>query len=122
MQLHENDNLMHMRIVLLLMLIFICVVGCSNSQLKDTEQSGNKIILALEKYRKDNGGYPKTLSELKPKYLQEVPLPTWGLKAWIYESDTNKFNLQVNETVYTGDGDSHWFRYLGEAHGWQTGD
>jgi type II secretory pathway pseudopilin PulG len=108
----------------LLLLSSLVFAGCSNSQpqLKETEQRGNKIIQALKRYRTDTGDYPKTLVELSPKYLQEIPLPTWGLKEWIYEADANSFNLQVNETIYTGDGNSHWFRYLGEMHGWQTGD
>jgi type II secretory pathway pseudopilin PulG len=123
MRLNESYNLWHKEFVLLL-LSSLVFAGCSNSQpqLKETEQRGNKIIQALKRYRTDTGDYPKTLVELSPKYLQEIPLPTWGLKEWIYEADANSFNLQVNETIYTGDGNSHWFRYLGEMHGWQTGD
>jgi hypothetical protein len=93
-----------------------------HKNLAETERRGTVIVNALEKYYAEHGHYPRFLNELSPQHLEDVPLPTWGMKTWIYSPTRTDFNLQVNETKYTGDGVSHWFRYLGPQHGWQTGD
>lgn len=109
---------------LLLLPVALCIAGCSSGQerIDETKQKGNQIIRALEQFRTDRGQYPKSLADLSPKYIQELPLPTWGLKAWQYESDGSEFTLTVNESVHTGNGDSRWLRYQGEKWGWQVGD
>jgi hypothetical protein len=41
--------------------------------------AGARIVLALDLYRHQNGGYPKTLDELVPTFLPEIPKdPTHG--------------------------------------------
>lgn len=77
---------------------------------------------ALKRYHADHGQYPATLDDLTPHYLQEIPPPTWGLRTWYYSPNATSFQIGVDESKYTGDGNSHWFRYLGDKHGWQTGD
>lgn len=101
----------------------LCVAGCGRRHgLEETERRGDTIIVALEKYFADQAQYPPFLNDLTPQYLQEVPAPTWGLETWEYSTTGNEFLLGVNESTNTGDGDAFWFRYLGEEHGWQTGD
>ena len=73
----------------LLLSVALCLSGCSSGQGKidETKQNGNQVIRALEQFRTDRGQYPKSLADLSPKYIQELPPPTWGLKTWQYESD-----------------------------------
>lgn len=40
--------------------------------------TGYKIINALDRYYQDNQQYPEQLSDLKPKYLEEIPLTITG--------------------------------------------
>lgn len=98
----------------------IAVAGCGD--IEETERRGNAILGALERFNSDHGRYPAALDELQPKYLQEIPTPTWGLRTWKYSSDGAEFQIGVDESTRTGGGDALWFRYLGEKHGWQTGD
>jgi hypothetical protein len=109
---------------LLLVPLVLCLAGCSSSQTKinETKQRGDQIIRALEQYRADNSRYPTSLTDLSPKYLPDVPSPTWGLRTWQYESDGKEFTLRVDESIHTGDGNSRWLRYQGEKWGWQIGD
>jgi hypothetical protein len=107
-------------VLLLLMPLF---AGCSNeSQLNETRRRGDLVVVALSKFQRDHGRYPASLDELRPKYLCEIPLPTWGLKAWHYATSREGYEFGVNESVRTGDGDSTWLRYEGQNHGWQMGD
>lgn len=108
----------------LLLPVALCLSGCSDDRgsIKETKQRGNQIIQALEQSRAARGQYPKSLADLSPKYIQELPSPAWGLKTWQYESDGKEFTLRVDESVRTGDGNSHWLRYQGKKWGWQIGD
>lgn len=104
----------------------LCIHGCSprsdDRQLEPTIQRGNKIVGALKQFRMDHGKYPETLSALSPKYLPDIPPPTWGLRKWQYQGGKSDFELRVDESVYTGDGNSRWLRYYDDKLGWQRGD
>jgi len=115
---------LHGSLFVSLFAVAICLAGCSDSRqaIKETKQSGNRIIRALEGFRADRGEYPRSLSDLSPRYLQELPLPAWGLRTWKYESDGVEFVLGVDESSRTGDGNAHWLRYQGAKWGWQVGD
>ncbi len=106
------------------LLVAVLIAGCSGaSRLPETEQAGNQIVKALGQYSADHGRYPLSLSDLSPKYLSDIPSPTWGLQEWRYSSDRpDRFGLQVDESTRTGDGNAKWFRYLGPKYGWQLGD
>lgn len=107
-----------------LVLFGSCVVGCSNekSLMTATTVSGNTIVEALEKFHNDHGRYPDALTELVPNYLPEIPPPVWGLRKWKYVGNGNDFDIRVDESIHTGDGNALWLRYLGKKSGWQTGD
>jgi hypothetical protein len=107
-----------------MLLIALCLVGCSSGRQKmaETTQRGNRIVRALEQYHADRGRYPNSLTDLSPKYLREIPPPTWGLRTWQYQSRASDFTLRVDESVHTGDGDSRWLQYMGKQLGWQVGD
>ena len=111
-------------LVYILLLVFMAgFVGCSDKgQLDETERRGNLIIQALKSFHSKHGTYPASLKALVPDYLPEIPKPTWGLQVWKYSGNHTDFSLGVDESRKTGDGNAHWYRYSGEAHGWQLGD
>lgn len=78
--------------------------------------------MALKQFEKDNGKYPESLQDLTPRYLQTISPPAWGLGRWIYTVNPDGFDLRVNETIYTGDGDSMYLRYDERESKWVTGD
>jgi hypothetical protein len=88
----------------------------------ETKRRGDVVIQALNNFHADHGRFPRSLAELSPQYLEEIPEPDWGLRRWLYEPDGSDFYLRVNETEHTGDGDSHWLRYEGDKSGWRMGD
>jgi hypothetical protein len=97
-------------------------IGCHDEEaLAQTERCGNVIVEAIEAFREATGDYPGALSELTPGYLAEIPQPEWGLKKWNYEAWEDGFTLGVDESSRTGDGNSHYFRYM-SGQGWMWGD
>lgn len=54
---------------------------------KLVEDNGNKIVIALEAYKKKTGKYPKILDELVPDYIIKIEppfavFPNWNYKPW----------------------------------------
>jgi hypothetical protein len=117
---------MKLRSLIPLVALLACFGGCEAGQLKETSSRGDVILKALDRYKADNGDYPTNLKDLCPKYLNEIPAPTWGLRTWVYDQPSSSHRgypyLKVNEDEHTGDGNSHWFQYLGPQWGWQRGD
>jgi len=48
-------------------------------ELKKSQETGETIIEAIEEYKKQEGTYPNSLTELVPQYLKYIPQPTVGL-------------------------------------------
>jgi hypothetical protein len=124
---HESDNSLSYCFLSPLLVggaIFIGArtLGLPTASVDETTRRGDVLVQALNKYRADHGRFPRSLAELSPQYLKEIPQPDWGLRRWIYEPSESDFYLKVNETEHTGDGDSHWLRYEGEKSGWRMGD
>ena len=111
-------------VLFMLIPVAMCFSGCASEQVKieESKRRGDEIIHALEEFRAEKGHYPRALNELLPKYMPEIPPPTWGLREWQYTVATNEISLRVDESVRTGDGDSLWLRYEGSQLGWQVGD
>ena len=103
-----------------LILAFFSVSG--QDAIKETAKRGNIVVDALERYHADHGKFPDALVVMTPEYLPNIPLPTWGLGEWIYVPTGSDFDLRVNESKNTGDGNSRWLRYFGRDKGWSTGD
>jgi hypothetical protein len=53
--------------------------------LRTTEERGNAIVAAIERYRTRVGRFPDSLSAVRPYELQSIPTPTWGDKRWRYQ-------------------------------------
>jgi hypothetical protein len=45
---------------------------------------GNRIVAAIEKFKKTEGKYPDNLTALVPKYIDKIPEPHWGANRWGY--------------------------------------
>jgi hypothetical protein len=99
-----------------------CTSGAPPGSIDETKRRGNIVIQALVEYHADHSNFPNQIDELVPKYLDEIPRPDWGLRAWTYEPTGTGFILGVNENEHTGDGESLWLRYFGKNSGWQMGD
>lgn len=60
-------------------------------------EKAKPIIEALEKYRAEKGDYPKTLAELTPEYLAELPTDESGQNyKYQYKADEKNFILSFN--------------------------
>lgn len=97
--------------------------GCSgDSSLDETRAAGDRILAALEAHREKTGAYPATLAKLVPQYLDPLPAPAWGTGKWQYSVEDDGPRLWVDESARTGDGNAHWYGWLGRESGWQLGD
>lgn len=83
-------------------------------RLAETLAAGDPIIAALERFRADNNEYPETLDALVPRYLKEIPKPTWGTREWQYwcGQETYALFIQRSRSWYAGyrytPGGGHW--------------
>ena len=77
---------------------------------KQTYTSGEKLIDALEQYKRDNGVYPANLSVLIPQYLAEIPKTSKG-NEYKYSSLNTTYGIIVNE-------DFGWYSYNKTAEKW----
>jgi hypothetical protein len=57
------------------------------------QNQGNSIIVALENYKRDHGGYPSVLEELAPNYLPAVPSPMCGGTFSLVHCPMSEFTL-----------------------------
>jgi len=67
------------------------VLGNTRLQWRMADANSQKIIQAVERYRANNGTYPKKLDDLVPEYLRFVP-PAWYVFA-------TGFRYYANNTV-----------------------
>ncbi|MFZ5828460.1 MAG: hypothetical protein ACOY3P_00140 [Planctomycetota bacterium] len=77
--------------VLFLAVLFECVVAMRVSiwQSRISEDRGNAIVQALERFNKDRDGYPENLEYLVPDYLPCVPGTAIGLsqRSFFYRAE-----------------------------------
>ena len=61
---------------------------------------------ALTEFKKSEGHYPESLTNLKNGYLQEIPAPNWGTGHWEYdcfpEQDIFLLVVKEKESSYEG--------------------
>ncbi len=65
--------------------------------------NADKLITAIEKFRKNNNHYPDDISELKPDYIKNIPDP-WimGISGYYYEKKEDHFKLTFSQNVIMG--------------------
>jgi hypothetical protein len=65
--------------------------------------NADKLIIAIEKYKRNNNEYPNDISSLQPEYLKSIPKP-WimGISGYKYEKKGNNFNLTFTQNVIIG--------------------
>ena len=89
-------------------------------------RSGQPIVRALEKFRKQNGAYPKSLADLAPKYLPEVPElrdeSHVEFGGWDYLPVTNGAACSYSLRFYLGKGGVEYEppRWFGNDEGLRT--
>jgi len=75
-----------------------CVALDPLATVDEKRSNANKVLLALNNYQSDEGAMPKSLEELVPKYLEDVPV-TPGIR----------FNRLEKSLYY--DENSDWMGY-----------
>jgi hypothetical protein len=65
--------------------------------------NADKLIIAIENYKRNNNHYPNDISNLRPEYLKSIPKP-WimGISGYNYEKKENNFNLTFTQNVIIG--------------------
>jgi hypothetical protein len=78
-----------------------------------SKKQANKVIYALEAYRKDAGAYPANLKELVPKYLDRIPIPKLISPKWRNKfSYTRGFEFSIDgQKVKTDDPQKYCLTY-----------
>ncbi len=81
----------------LLLVLFASCDNWSDAQVAETKRRGDIVCRALEAYRTRMGKVPTGLKQLQPDFLHEIPEPTVGKRAWIYETyqSGQSYNLSV---------------------------
>jgi hypothetical protein len=54
--------------------------------LEETKRRGALLVEALHTYHHEQGGYPDSLADLRPRYIAVIDPPTWGLQRWSYRT------------------------------------
>jgi hypothetical protein len=71
---------------ILLSIMLPGLVGASSINVRAIQTNDNlQVALALSAYHAEQGKYPTTLADLKPKYLKELPIDRFSGKALIYQ-------------------------------------
>ena len=65
--------------------------------------NADKLISAIQNYRKSKNQYPDDISELKPEFIKNIPTP-WimGISGYNYEKKGDYFNLTFSQNVIIG--------------------
>ena len=77
--------------IVIFSLIIIMVTSCSNrdgrENINKNKKTGDLVVNALYIYKETYGVFPKTLKDLLPNYLQEIP-KTQGGQDFFYITDS----------------------------------
>lgn len=60
----------------------------------ESQAIGNELVAALERHRAAEGAYPDDLSDLEPRFVDDVRLPTAGCREWGYRLEGDGFVLK----------------------------
>lgn len=82
-------------------------------RISHAENTGDKIIFALNQFEKKNDFYPSDLGSLVPDYLPSVPPPATGA-AWNYWTSGQSFELDFGD-----DGALPEYYFDSERPGWR---
>ena len=82
---------------MILILIILTELGCyrewSNDEILYSQRIGNRIVKSLNNFYKDNGQFPRMLTELVPTYLSKIEKPKVGVWKYSIEENGNFFYL-----------------------------
>ena len=99
--------------VILWLLIILITSGCGNNSytpnMQTNMRNGDKIVLALAKYKATNGVLPSNLSDLVPSYLTELPVTVSGKSFYYKKRDGDGYDFDFSfDTVKNSDGSIDW--------------
>lgn len=108
---------------LLSLFLLMSLFSTVNKRIETMTQSrGDRIALALEKYREEKGYYPFELQDLTPKYLPRIPTPLYVGTVFDYRAEGIDVSTGFNLT-YPAYGDGmNWFQYNLNTKKWEDVD
>lgn len=62
---------------------------------RESQERGNEIVAALERFRERHGSYPSELSELVPCYLRVIEPPLAGSQQWHYKPNGARAQFEL---------------------------
>lgn len=66
-------------------------------------RQANKIVTAIEAYKKERNDYPKSLSDLHPKYLKSIPSSCIiGIPSYQFQNLDSTYHLTFEQNVLFG--------------------
>jgi hypothetical protein len=83
------------------------MTACQRS-IEHSKLGGNKIIAALEKYKKAEGVYPESLEQMIPNYLDQIVSPSYGEQVWRYFPDAKRTSFSLSFTDKQGNMTTTW--------------
>jgi hypothetical protein len=95
----------------------------SKAALDLTQREGEKVVAAIQAYKRDHADYPATLEELMPTYLPALPSPAAGAKRWTYQRLSGDYMLTARSRLYgIKPGGIQWYGYAGSIGVWKLED
>lgn len=89
-----------MVVVLLIIFTFIVFFTITQTYSTANRENAEKTIVALEKYKSDTGGLPRTLSELSPKYLPEIPKSPLGKEYTYSIAGSSSYTVSYSDCAW----------------------
>jgi len=81
-----------------------CSIGDGKWNIRDNQTTGNTIIKALYLYKQEHDGFPKTLTDLMPKYLEKIPKTAGGQDFFYSANSVDGFFLSFEVDSRSGCG------------------
>lgn len=88
-------------------------------QIRRTAARGNRVVRALEQYKLDHGHFPSSLDLLTPRYVDQIPLPTWGSRQWKYFMESSD-RYELSAVPTPGDWSQFYYTRTREWCGWTS--
>lgn len=100
------------------MLGFVLAAGAFLVRQNRVSKEGKKIVLALEKYKSKNGGYPEELGELVPDFIDNIPQVKLGIRSKFFYEKKNQDSYSLILPIYM----FAFMRYVPERDSWEVVD
>ncbi len=92
----------------------------STANVEESKRRGAQIIEALEKIKRNEGVYPKSLEELVPKYLASLPQPAVATAKWTYIGAASDDDFLLKFSGPTDRDPVYWYHSKAGFWEWDT--